>query len=50
MSNQKYCNNCNHKCHCESNLCDKLVGVGMSDKYEVCGCEKCSCSSIKENK
>jgi hypothetical protein len=48
MSDQKYCKNCNHECHCESNVCDKLIGVGMSDKFQSCGCGVCHCATPKE--
>ena len=38
------CVNCNHECHCDNIVCDTLVGIGMSDKSESCGCGICDCT------
>ena len=38
------CVNCNHECHCDNIVCDTLVGIGMSDKSELCGCGICDCT------
>jgi len=45
MINYYYCFNCAHLCHCEEDSCKKEVGIGMSDKWDYCGCEKCVCAS-----
>ena len=37
------CFKCFHPCHCNSTHCEELVGVGMTDKVQECGCEKCEC-------
>jgi hypothetical protein len=41
---KKVCQNCQHECHCDNNVCPQPVGVGMSDKWETCGCGVCRCS------
>jgi hypothetical protein len=45
-----HCKKCYHQCHCYDTSCQKELGVGMSDKHQSCGCEKCSCSPVKEAK
>jgi len=50
MINYYYCFNCAHLCHCEEDSCKKEVGIGMSDKWDYCGCEKCSCLLAKKDK
>ena len=39
--NKKFCNTCDHECHC--------VGVGYyvnADKCDACTCERCDCGPI----
>lgn len=38
------CTECNCSCHCDK-TCDRKVGIGMTDKYTYCGCEKCKCEN-----
>ena len=37
-----YCRNCEHEAHC-GKTCVGFVGIGMTDKYEPCGCKNCRC-------
>ena len=39
----RICLKCFHPCHCNSTHCEELVGVGMTDKVQECGCDKCEC-------
>jgi hypothetical protein len=48
IGEERYCQDCYHRCHCYDSSCQKLMGIGMTDKYTKCGCEKCNC--IKEEK
>lgn len=55
----KVCSNCMHPCHCNNaedksssafrlqGRCCELVGIGMTDKNDICGCKKCSCDIKK---
>ena len=37
-----YCMDCGHECHCGKE-CSELIGVGMTDKYQLCACSNCKC-------
>ena len=37
-----FCKNCGHESHCKK-TCDNFVGIGITDKYELCNCEHCRC-------
>ena len=43
--NIRLCPDCRHKCHCDD-ICEKYIGVGMSDKSVPCGCKECKCEKI----
>jgi len=36
------CKKCHHNCHCEEN--NHL----HADEYEICTCDKCECSGVKD--
>ena len=36
------CRNCEHESHC-GKTCTDFVGIGMTDKYELCKCDGCRC-------
>jgi hypothetical protein len=38
------CADCSHECHCETIVCDALIGVGMTDKEQECLCPVCKCN------
>lgn len=38
------CFNCGHETHCDQDSCTDSVGVGMTDKWQYCGCEDCQCA------
>ena len=40
-----YCDDCGHYCHCDEKHCEHPIGVGMTDKWQTCKCEKCNCSN-----
>ena len=48
IEEERYCQNCHHRCHCYAPSCPKEVGVGMSDKVQPCGCTKCDCIGAKD--
>jgi len=39
----RYCAACGHGCHCYQPCCEELIGVGMTDKSQACGCTICRC-------
>ena len=39
----RYCAACEHGCHCYKPNCEESIGVGMSDKFQDCGCSTCRC-------
>jgi len=43
VNSEVKCNNCNHNCHCEDIVCNHPIGVGLSDKWQPCGCGICKC-------
>lgn len=43
VNSEAKCNNCNHNCHCEDIVCNHPIGVGLSDKWQPCGCGVCEC-------
>ena len=45
ISQERYCLDCGHRCHCYAPMCCVEVGVGMSDKTQPCGCKKCNCGA-----
>ncbi len=50
ISQERYCADCGHRCHCYAPMCCVEVGVGMSDKTQPCGCEKCNCGARQTKK
>jgi hypothetical protein len=43
MSQERTCGTCGHRCHCYQPECEESIGVGMTDKYQRCGCKNCDC-------
>jgi hypothetical protein len=38
------CISCNHDCHCaDDGICNCEVGIGVSDKSQLCECTNCKC-------
>jgi len=44
------CSKCYHDCHCDTLVCSDLIGVGLSDKSQPCGCGVCECSTPKQSR
>lgn len=49
MSQERTCGTCGHRCHCYQPECEESIGVGMTDKYQRCGCKNCDCKKDVPN-
>ena len=46
IGEERYCSTCGHRCHCYGSYCTTSIGVGMTDKWQECKCEKCKCDIV----